>query len=111
LPGWIPSNYLPAKNKLQEQPVMAKLRSLPALCTGMKRSWSAFSELETARLCFIRKLALPSSSPVLQIQETLENLSASNRPVAWTQCRARKITGTVIPSGILRNFQYCCVFY
>jgi hypothetical protein len=42
LSAWIPSNYLPAKNKLQEQPVIAKLRSLPALSTGMKRSWSAF---------------------------------------------------------------------
>lgn len=41
--------------------------------------------LRLAELRFSRSIKLTSGSPVVLLSETVENLSASDRPIAWTQ--------------------------
>src|SRR5205823_14346182 len=46
---------------------------------------TARSSLPMAQLRFERRLRLRSGSRVLSITETVENVSALDRPIAWTQ--------------------------
>lgn len=41
--------------------------------------------LAKAQLRFTRRISLPEDSTTLQFSETLENLTPSDRPIAWTQ--------------------------
>lgn len=41
--------------------------------------------LRLAQLRFSRRMRLQAGSPVVLLSETIENLSASDRPIAWTQ--------------------------
>ncbi len=41
--------------------------------------------LRLAQLRFSRRIRLQAGSPVVLLSETIENLSASDRPIAWTQ--------------------------
>ena len=41
--------------------------------------------LRLAELRFSRRIAMAAGSSVVRISETIENLAASDRPIAWTQ--------------------------
>lgn len=45
----------------------------------------ARATLPMAQLAFERRISLPAGARILRILETVENLSACDRPIAWTQ--------------------------
>jgi hypothetical protein len=58
---------------------------VPYRIQASERELTAAAELPLAGLRFERRIRLAGDSPVARITETVENLNATDRPVAWTQ--------------------------
>jgi hypothetical protein len=54
-------------------------------CAGEGNEITLEGTLRLAQLRFSRRIQVIEGSPVVRIAETVENLSASDRPIAWTQ--------------------------
>jgi len=66
-------------------PVHGEGPVIPYHFSGDDREIALEANLRLAQLRFRRRIKLAEGSPVVRISETVENLSASDRPMAWTQ--------------------------
>lgn len=49
------------------------------------RTMTARADLPLAQLQFERRITVPEADGIVRVEETVENLSAADRPIAWTQ--------------------------